>query len=304
MSELTPNLAADVIAACGVGGGEAGDALGRALDGAFALGAAEAPGTYSAAAAPAGFDGPGLLIVLTIGGAGFAMGLPESSGMLPAWYAAPDATGESKLATLAQELGMLLVPETLAADKFEARRVPSLQAALAAAEVAAEAALVALPLTSGANQGALSLIWPLAAPAKALVAEPAASAAPASQPVAAPQASQQPSAASPTPSQRPGLSVQGLDGLPDYSRSLLRITIPVSVHLAAKKETVQEVVEMVPGAIIKFEKGCDELLQMVVGGQLIAEGEAVKVGDKFGFRVSKMLLPREHFIPVRRPRAG
>jgi hypothetical protein len=39
---------------------------------------------------------------------------------------------------------------------------------------------------------------------------------------------------------------------------------------------------------------------MVVGGQTIAEGEAVKIGDKFGFRVTGMVMPREHFVPVRR----
>jgi flagellar motor switch protein FliN/FliY len=234
------------------------------------------------------------------------MALPESAGVLPAWYAAPDATGESKLATLAQELAMLLVPETLAADKFEARRVPSLRSALVAAGVAAEAALVSLPLTGGGVPSALDLVWPLAAPGNAFssapVAEPTAAPSSPSQPAAGSLAAQHPSAPSQAPTDRPRL--HSLDGLPHYSRSLLRIAIPVSVHLAAKKETVQDVVELVPGAIIKFEKGCDELLQMVVGGQTIAEGEAVKVGDKFGFRVSKMLLPREHFIPVRHQRAG
>jgi flagellar motor switch/type III secretory pathway protein FliN len=228
--------------------------------------------------------------------------------MLPPWYAKPDATGESKLATLAQELGMLLVPETLLADKFEARRVPSLQAALAAGGVAADAALVSLPLTSGATQGTLSLVWPLAESAKAYAVEATSPAATGSSPsapqvTAAPVDVQKTASKHPASPSRPAVA-QSFEGLPDYSRSLLRITIPVSVHLAAKKETVQDVVEMVPGAIIKFDKGCDELLQMVIGGQLIAEGEAVKVGDKFGFRVSKMLMPREHFIPVRRPRAG
>jgi flagellar motor switch protein FliN/FliY len=299
MSDLSPNLAVDVVAACGAGGGEAAEALGRALDGAFSLRAA-APATYAASTPPAGFDGPGLLIVLTIGGAGFALAIPESSGLLPAWYAAPDATGESKLSTLAQELSMLLVPETLAADKFEARHVPSLQTALSAASVAADAALVELPLTSGAKEGTLSLVWPLAAPAKAFAQEQASSPATAS----APSVDQTASTTSAPASERSRSAVQSFSELPHYSRSLLRIRIPVSVHLATKKETVQEIVEIVPGAIIKFDKGCDELLHMVVGGQSVAEGEAVKVGDKFGFRVSKMLMPREHFIPVRRQRAG
>lgn len=95
-----------------------------------------------------------------------------------------------------------------------------------------------------------------------------------------------------------------LDRLPHYSRSLLKIRVPVSVTLAAKKETVLEIITMAPGSIIKFEKGCDELLHMVIGDQQLAEGEAVKIGDKFGFRVTKMLMPQEHFVRLKRSRAG
>jgi flagellar motor switch/type III secretory pathway protein FliN len=61
---------------------------------------------------------------------------------------------------------------------------------------------------------------------------------------------------------------------------------------------------MAPGSIIKFEKGCEELLQMIVGEQAIAEGEAVKIGEKFGFRVTSMMLPREHFVAVKRGRSA
>jgi flagellar motor switch protein FliN/FliY len=295
MSELKPTLTADFVAACTAGAADAADALGRSLDGKFALGTPEA-GVY-ATKPPAGFDGPGLVILLTYGSAGLAIGLPESTGLLPPWYGTPDATGESKLSTLAQELSMVLAPESLAADKFEAKRVENIEAALKGAQVAADAALVTLALTAGPKTGALSLVWPLSEPAAVFSsttqAIPTLATATAGAQVAASVAAK--------PAK---LQPANFSQLPQYSRSLLKIRIPVSVHLATKRETVQEIVELVPGAIIKFEKGCDELLQMVVGGQLVAEGEAVKIGDKFGFRITSMLPPREHFVKAKRPKAG
>jgi flagellar motor switch/type III secretory pathway protein FliN len=87
--------------------------------------------------------------------------------------------------------------------------------------------------------------------------------------------------------------------LPSYSRSLLKINVPVRVVLAMKKESVHDVVELAPGTIVKFSKSCEEPLTLYVGDQLVAEGEAVKVGDKFGFRVTGMTLPDEHFLKVR-----
>ncbi len=69
-------------------------------------------------------------------------------------------------------------------------------------------------------------------------------------------------------------------------------------NFVKKKEKIQDIVEIVPGSIIKFDKGCEELLQMFVGDQGIAYGEAVKVGERFGFRVSSMNMPEEHFQKV------
>ncbi len=95
-----------------------------------------------------------------------------------------------------------------------------------------------------------------------------------------------------------------LNELPSYSRSLLKINVPVRVVLAQKKESVQDVVELAAGTIIKFSKSCEESLHLYVGDQQVAEGEAVKVGDKFGFRVTGMTLPDEHFLKIRSNRAG
>jgi flagellar motor switch protein FliN/FliY len=92
--------------------------------------------------------------------------------------------------------------------------------------------------------------------------------------------------------------------LPAYSRSLLKIHVPVRMVLASRKENLKDIVELAPGTIIKFEKACDELLELFVGDQAVAEGEAVKVGDKFGFRVLQMLMPDEHFLKVRASKAG
>ncbi|MEQ8209238.1 MAG: FliM/FliN family flagellar motor switch protein [Lacipirellulaceae bacterium] len=88
--------------------------------------------------------------------------------------------------------------------------------------------------------------------------------------------------------------------LPAYTRSLLKVSLPVRVQLAEKKEKVKNVVEMGPGTILTFTKRCDEPLELFVDNQPIAVGEAVKLGDKFGFRIHEITLPSEHFYLVRR----
>jgi flagellar motor switch protein FliN len=80
-----------------------------------------------------------------------------------------------------------------------------------------------------------------------------------------------------------------LRSLPTYARGLLHIRVPVQVTLASQRKSVQEIIELGPGSIVKFEKTCDEPLEVSVGGRTIAEGEVVKVGDKFGVRISSLV---------------
>jgi flagellar motor switch/type III secretory pathway protein FliN len=96
-------------------------------------------------------------------------------------------------------------------------------------------------------------------------------------------------------SKRQAAASRSLEDLPPYSRSLLRIRLPVSVSLASKKETVGEILQLGPGAIIKFDKACDEMLQLSIGNIPVAEGDAIKVGDKFGLRINRILPPHERF---------
>lgn len=92
-----------------------------------------------------------------------------------------------------------------------------------------------------------------------------------------------------------------LAALPPYARSLLRIRVTVMVTLATTRLPVRRVMEIAPGTILHLSKPCDEPLTLCAGGCEIAVGETVKVGEKFGLRITSMLMPREKFEPVKPP---
>ena len=157
-------------------------------------------------------------------------------------------------------------------------------------------------MKAGEQAAQLTLIWPLATP-DALFPEASEQEAPAEEAAAA----EAPATEEASPAPVGGVNhIRTVDfsSLPGYSRSLLKIRVPVRVVLASRKESLQDIVELAPGTIVKFDKACDELLHLHVGDQPAAEGEAVKVGDKFGFRVLAMLLPEEHFLKVERTKAS
>ena len=76
-----------------------------------------------------------------------------------------------------------------------------------------------------------------------------------------------------------------------YRDRVLNLKAPVSVTLAKKRVSLNGVLDIVPGTMLMFEKNCDELLELEVGGHPIATGEAVKVGDKFGLRIRALGAP-------------
>jgi flagellar motor switch/type III secretory pathway protein FliN len=97
----------------------------------------------------------------------------------------------------------------------------------------------------------------------------------------------------------PGGSTGGLANLPGYSRSLLRIEVPIVVTLATTRLPVSRILELGPGTIVHFEKSYDSPLMLTIGNCDVAVGDAVKIGDKFGLRISSMVMPQEKFEPVR-----
>ncbi len=309
MAELTAAIVQDVIKVCQAGAEEAAGAIGRAFDVQLTITVGE-PITLEPDQLPDDLNDSGLAIVEICGTSGAVFCIADATGFVPVWCDAPDPTGQSKLTTLAQEIGMILLPEDFMPDDFKAGKVKNLNGAIRRGGLAAGAACIPFELTSADGQkGIARLIWPVAKPAVIVgaapepKAEPKAEAKveakPAPKPEAKPAAA---AAAKPASQERPRSTVVRSSGpreLPNYSKSLLKIKVPVVVSLAEKKQAMGRIVEMGPGLIIQFDKSCEEMLELEVGDCKIAMGEAIKVGDKFGLRVTSIKMPEERFTTVR-----
>jgi flagellar motor switch/type III secretory pathway protein FliN len=148
-----------------------------------------------------------------------------------------------------------------------------------------DAAVVPLAVSQGGRSaGTIGILWPVNNPDGLFAAPPEPR--PAQELIGLPRRNE-----------KPTLPLTSGD-LPPYTRSLLRIKVPVVVTLAEKRQKLSRIVELGPGSIIQFDKSCEEMLDLEVGNQAVASGEAVKVGDKFGLRITAMVLPDERFSPV------
>lgn len=92
--------------------------------------------------------------------------------------------------------------------------------------------------------------------------------------------------------------------LESYCKSVLQIELPVTVTLASKQMKVDQLLRLVPGMMIQFNKSFDSPMTVEVSGQPIAEGDVVKAGDKFGIRISSIRSPAERFITLAKEEAS
>jgi flagellar motor switch/type III secretory pathway protein FliN len=284
MAEVTQQIVAAVVAACQSGAENAAAAIARAFDETVQIAPAQ-QGTMQAPTAPLALDGPGLIVLLKSSRETAAITIPAAHGIVPEWCAKPDATQTSKILTFAQELGMNLLPDTWLAHDFHAAWVENIAEALDRGEVPSSAVTIPLAVSrEDKPAGNLGLIWPVKNP-DGLFAVGSKS------PTGNERIGQS------TRKETPTLALTSSD-LPPYTKSLLRIKVPVVVTLAEKRQKLSRVIELGPGSIIQFEKSCEEMLELGVGNRPVALGEAVKVGDKFGLRITSIALPDERFNKV------
>ena len=67
------------------------------------------------------------------------------------------------------------------------------------------------------------------------------------------------------------------------------IPVNLSVELGRAKISLKEVFELTEGSIIELERLVGEPLDLVVNGQLVAQGEVVAIDNNYGLRVTNIV---------------
>ncbi|MGE3314176.1 MAG: FliM/FliN family flagellar motor switch protein [Planctomycetaceae bacterium] len=257
------------------------------------------PADWSPERDGAEFAGAGVLVALNIGGQGLVVLVPAAAP-LPEWIAAPGKSENARLQTLAMEWGMNILPSDLEAESSSTRYVANLWEELQRTEPAANARLLEWtlvdaeapaveetePAAEKPSAPKLLVVWP--------VAQPEATA-PASEESAA-EASPAEAAAARNPSADPDVPFESLGGRPispidefrQRTRRLFNLPVSVSVRLAEKKIPMGQLLSITPGALITFNKPCEDLLDLYINNSRYCRGEAVKIGEKFGLKVHEV----------------
>ena len=70
---------------------------------------------------------------------------------------------------------------------------------------------------------------------------------------------------------------------------LHNIPVNLSVELGRTKISLKEVMELNEGSIIELERLVGEPLDLVVNGQIIAQGEVVAIDNNYGLRITNVV---------------
>jgi len=74
---------------------------------------------------------------------------------------------------------------------------------------------------------------------------------------------------------------------------LLDIPVTLSMEIGQTKISINELLKLGKDSVIELQRMAHEPLDVLVNGTLVAHGEAVVVGDRFGIRLTDVISPQE-----------
>jgi flagellar motor switch protein FliN/FliY len=80
---------------------------------------------------------------------------------------------------------------------------------------------------------------------------------------------------------------------------LLDVEIPVSVEVGRAQMSLNDILRLVPGSIVRLDKKIEDPIDLRVNGKLVARGEVVMVDDCYGLRVTQVVEPAARLESLR-----
>ncbi len=74
---------------------------------------------------------------------------------------------------------------------------------------------------------------------------------------------------------------------------VMDIPVTLSMELGRTSISIQDLLELNSGSVVELQRMADEPMDVLVNGTLVAHGEAVVIGDKFGVRLTDVVSAKE-----------
>ena len=74
---------------------------------------------------------------------------------------------------------------------------------------------------------------------------------------------------------------------------VMDVPVEVTVELGRRSTKIGEILRLGPGSVLELDKVNGEPLDIYVNNRLIAQGEAVVVGERYGVRLTEVLVGEE-----------
>jgi len=83
--------------------------------------------------------------------------------------------------------------------------------------------------------------------------------------------------------------LRGIDSL----GFVMDVPVELTVVIGKKSMRIGEILRLGPGSVLELDKASGEPLDIFANGRLIARGEAVVVGERYGVRLTEVLVVDE-----------
>jgi flagellar motor switch protein FliN/FliY len=80
---------------------------------------------------------------------------------------------------------------------------------------------------------------------------------------------------------------------------LVDIDLDATLQFGAREMTLEEVLELGPGAVVELDRDVTEPVDLVVGDRIVARGEVVVVSGNFALRIIEVATPQLRLESIR-----